>query len=87
MERSYRVPKGENWSRCVFVEQPDGSWKERTSCVVTHDSSGQRIEAGHRRALAVCRSYGVSGGPNEAARTKTMTALRSYLYKHLLEGR
>ncbi len=87
MERSYRVPKGENWSRCVFVEQPDGSWKERTSGVVTHDSSGQRIEAGYRRALAVCRSYGVSGGPNEAARTKTMTALRSYLYKHLLEGR
>src|SRR4029077_6791711 len=87
MERSYRVANGENWSRCVFVEQPDGSWKERTSGVVTHDSSGRRIEAGYRRALAVCRSYGVSGGPNAAARTKTMIALRSYLHKHLLEGR
>jgi dienelactone hydrolase len=87
MERSYRVANGENWSRCVFVEQPNGSWKERTSGVVTHDSSGRRIEAGYRRALAVCRSYGVSGGPNAAARTKTMIALRSYLHKHLLEGR
>jgi dienelactone hydrolase len=86
-ERSYAVANGENWSRCVFVEQPDGSWTERTSGVVTHDSRGQRIEAGYRRALAVCRGYGVSGGPNEAARTKAMAALKGYLHKHLLEGR
>ena len=83
-QRSYRVPNGENWSRCVFLEQPDGSWRERTSGVVTHDSSGQRIEAEYRRALAVCRSNGVSGGPNAAARTKAMAALKSYLHKHLL---
>ena len=86
-ERAYRLRNGENWSRCVFAEQPDGSWKERTSGVVTHDSGGQRIEANYRRALAVCRSYGVSGGPNAAARTQTMAALRSYLLKHLLEAR
>jgi dienelactone hydrolase len=86
-ERSYRLANGENWSRCVFVEQPDGSWTERSSGVVTHDSRGQRIEAGYRRALAACRGYGVSGGPNEAARTKAMLALKGYLHKHLLEGR
>jgi dienelactone hydrolase len=86
-EHSYRLAKGENWSRCVFVEQADGSWTERTSGVLTHDSRGQRIESGYRRALAVCRGYGVSGGPNEAARTKAMAALNGYLHKHLLEGR
>jgi dienelactone hydrolase len=84
-ERPYRVPNGENWSRCVFAEQADGTWKERTSGLVTHDSRGQRVEASYRRALAVCRSHGVSGGPNAAARTQSMAALRSYLVKHLLE--
>ncbi|HEU0158222.1 MAG TPA: hypothetical protein VFR00_02860, partial [Hyphomicrobiaceae bacterium] len=68
-----------------FAEQADGTWKERTSGLVTHDSRGQRVEASYRRALAACRSHGVSGGPNAAARTQSMAALRSYLVKHLLE--
>jgi dienelactone hydrolase len=80
----YRFPRGENWSRCVFVEQPDGTWKERTSGIATNTADGKRIETGYRQALARCRTYGVSGGPDEAAKANSMAALKSYVRRHLL---
>ena len=82
---TYRAASGENWSRCVFMEQPDGSWKERTSGRTTNDTSGKRIEAGYRQALAKCQTYGVSGGPNAAAKAKSMAELKTYVRRHLLE--
>lgn len=85
--RAFYVPSGENWSRCVFAQQADGSWRERTSGLTTNDATGRRIEASYGRALAACRTYGVSGGPNDAARTQSMAALKGYVQKHLLEGR
>jgi dienelactone hydrolase len=84
---AYSLPKGENWSRCVFVQQPDGSWRERTSGITSNDAKGQRIEASYKKALAACRTFGVSGGPNEAARTKSMAALKGYIQKHLIEAK
>ena len=44
---AYQNPRGENYSRCIFAQQPDGSWKERGSGAVTHDASSKPIEAGH----------------------------------------
>ena len=85
--RVYRVARGENYSRCVFEQQPDGTWKEASSGITTNDSKGQRIEHAYRRALAECRTYGVSGGPNEAARAQSMQALKTYVQRHLIEGR
>ena len=84
--RAYSLPKGENWSRCVFVEQADGFWKERMSGLTTNDSKGRPIEATYRKALAACRTYGVSGGPNEAAKAKSMSTFRDYVRKHLIEA-
>ena len=85
--RAYQVAQGENMSRCVFVQQPDGSWRETFSGVTTNDGKGQRIEGAYGRALAQCRTYGVSGGPDEAARTQSMQALKSYVQRHLIEAR
>jgi hypothetical protein len=85
--RGYNIPQGENYSRCIFVEQPDGRWKERTSGLMTNDSAGKRIEAAYKQALARCRTLGVSGGPNAAAKAKSMTDLKSYVQRHLLEGK
>jgi len=82
---AYQVPQGENYSRCVFAQQPDGTWKERTSGVITNDASGTRIEAGYKQALAKCLTHGVRGGPNEAAKTKAMADLKGYVQRHLLE--
>jgi dienelactone hydrolase len=84
--RAYSLPKGENWSRCVFVEQADGFWKERVSGLTTNDPKGRPIETAYRKALAACRTSGVSGGPNEAARAKSLAALKGYVQKHLIEG-
>jgi dienelactone hydrolase len=85
--RAYRVVRGENYSRCVFEQQPDGTWKEASSGITTNDSKGQRIEHAYRRALAECRTSGVSGGPNEAARAQSMQALKTYVQRHLIEER
>jgi dienelactone hydrolase len=84
---SYFDPRGENQSRCVFVQQPDGAWKERTSGLTTNDAQGLPIPAAYKRALAACRTYGVGGGPNEAAKAKAMAALKGYVQRHLLDAR
>ena len=84
--RAYSLPRGENWSRCVFVEQADGFWKERVSGLTTSDPKGRPIDAVYRKAVAACRTYGVSGGPNEAAKAKSLAALKGYVQKHLIEG-
>jgi dienelactone hydrolase len=83
----YFDPRGENQSRCVFVQQPDRTSKERTSGLTTNDAQGRPIPAVYKRALAACRTYGVSGGPNEAAKAKAMAALRRYVQRHLLDAR
>jgi dienelactone hydrolase len=85
--QAYQIAEGENYRHCVFQEQPDGRWKERTSGLITNDSTGKRIEASYRQALAKCRTLGVSGGPNAAAKAKSMIDLKSYVQRHLLEGK
>jgi hypothetical protein len=71
----------------VFVQQPNGSWKERISGITTMDAKGQRNEEANKRALAACRTLGVSGAPDPEARTKSMAALKSYVQRHLLDGK
>lgn len=86
-ESAYSVAKGENYSRCIFDEQSDGTWKERTSGVTTNDAQGKRIEAGYKAALAACRTLGVSGGPNAAAKTASMSELKAAVRQYLLDGK
>jgi dienelactone hydrolase len=81
---AYRNPRGENYSRCIFAQQSDGSWQERVSGATTNDASGKRVEAGYKQALARCRTFGVSGGPNAAARAEALTDLKTYVQRHLL---
>lgn len=85
--QTYNSAQGENYSRCVFVQQPDGSWKERTSGITTVDAKGQRNKEANQKAIAVCRTLGVSGAPDPEARTKSMAALKSYVQRHLLDGK
>ena len=51
------------------------------------DAKGQRNDAGLKQALSACRTLGVSGGPNAAAKTKAMADLKGYVQRHLLEGK
>jgi dienelactone hydrolase len=84
--QAYDLPEGENYSRCLFNQQPDGSWKERTSGITTVDAKGQRLEEANKKALAACRTLGVSGGPDPEAKAKAMAALKSYVQRHLLDS-
>ena len=81
------MAKGENYSRCVFVQQPNGTWKERVSGITTMDVKGKRDEEANNKALAACRTLGVSGAPDPEAKTKAMAALKSYVQRHLLDGK
>jgi dienelactone hydrolase len=83
-ERPYSNPKGENWSRCIFEEQADGSFKERFSGLVTNDAKGRSIEANRQKALSLSRTYGIRGGPNAAAKTAFLEDLKAAVRRHLL---
>jgi dienelactone hydrolase len=82
-DRAYDDPKGENSSRCIYEEQPDGSWKERVSGQITF-ANGKRNEAGAAAAIAACRTYGVSGGPHPAAAAAAMTDIKTAIRNRLL---
>lgn len=84
-ERDYSDPKGENWSRCIFEEQADGTIKERVSGAITF-AAGKPIEAGMAAARAACVKRGVEGGPNPAAKAAAMADLKDAVKKHLLGG-
>ena len=87
IDTTYSVAKGENWSKCIFEEQPDGTYKDRVTGEIVSDKQGKTIEAGRARALAACRTYGVSGGLHARTRAAALVDLKTYVRKHLLEGR
>ena len=83
-DKAYSIAKGENWSRCVFEQQADRSWKEQVSGLLTSDAKGQQIAAAHQAALAKCRTLGVSGGPNPVAKAAAMSDLKAAIRASLL---
>ena len=84
--RAYFDPKGENYAKCVFQQQADRSWVERASGVMTIGTDGRPIQGALAKAFAVCRTLGVSGGPNDAAARQSMEDLKGYVRRHLLGG-
>ncbi|TAJ25525.1 MAG: hypothetical protein EPO67_20815 [Reyranella sp.] len=82
----YTNPRGENYSKCVFQQQPDRSWVERTSGVMTMGADGRPVQGALAKAFAACRTLGVSGGPNDAAAKQSMEDVKGYVKRHLLGG-
>jgi dienelactone hydrolase len=80
----YFVAQGENYSQCVTQQQADGSWKERKSGIPTIGTDGKPIPGAQAKALAACRTLGVSGGPNDAAAKQSMELLKGYVRRYLL---
>lgn len=77
-------PKGQNYSQCVYQEQPDGSWVERKSRVVVAKADGRWIPDAEAKAANVCRTLGVSGGPDSEAGKQAHADLRTYVQRYLL---
>jgi dienelactone hydrolase len=84
--KPYFDRQGENYAHCVFQQQADGSYIERTSGVMAYGPGGKPVPGAQAKALSDCRTLGVSGGPNDAARTQSMEDLKTYVRRHLLGG-
>ena len=84
--KPYFDRQGENFSQCVFQQQADGSYVERKSGIKTISADGKPIAGAQANAFSACRTLGVSGGPNDAARTQSMEDLKTYVRRHLLGG-
>src|SRR5207302_4396765 len=80
----YFNPQGENYSQCVTQQQADGSWKERKSGITTVGTDSKPIPSSLSKAMAGCRTLGVSGGGNDAAARQSMDDLKSYVRRYLL---
>lgn len=74
--KAWSYPNGENYSKCVYVEQPDRSWVEQTSGLTTMGRDGRTIPDPARQALAKCKTFGVSGAPDEDVKAKSLAALK-----------
>lgn len=74
--RPWSYPNGENYSKCTYVEQPDRSWVEQASGLTTTGSDGKAIIDTARKALAACKTLGVSGAPDEDVKAKSLEALK-----------
>lgn len=86
---AYNNPGGENYSRCVALQRADDTYVERGSGTVIGSSAADGwLVLGPQAAktIAACRTLGVSGGPNEAARTQAMDDVKTYVRRHLLGG-
>lgn len=83
--RAYSNPRGENYSQCVFQQQPDDSFVERKSGVTTNTADGRPVQGAMAKALAGCRTLGVSGGLQDAAAAQALVDLKSYV-RHELQG-
>ena len=77
--RAYSIPRGENYSRCIFEEQADGSWIEKFSRIQINDSRGIQIADKYAAALAACRTLGVRGGPNPAVKAQAIADLERFV--------
>jgi dienelactone hydrolase len=82
--RAYFNPKGENYAQCVVQQQANGSWIERKSGVTTIGTDGKLIAGAQAKAVAACRTLGVSGGANDAAAKQSMEDLKAQMRRHLL---
>jgi dienelactone hydrolase len=74
--KPWSYPNGENYSKCVYVEQPDRSWVEQTSGLTTMGRDGRTIPDAARQALATCKTFGVSGAPDDEVKAASLAALK-----------
>lgn len=79
--RAYTLARGENYSRCIFVEQADGTWVETTSGARITDAQGRRLPDGFAAAMKGCRTLGVEGGPNAAVKAQAIAEMQAAVKK------
>jgi dienelactone hydrolase len=74
--KAWSYPNGQNFSKCVYIESADRSWTEQTSGVMIAGVGGKAIEGASQKAMAGCRTNGVSGAPDAEVKEKSLEALK-----------
>ncbi|MGE0280537.1 MAG: dienelactone hydrolase family protein [Rhizobiaceae bacterium] len=75
---NWQNAKGENYSKCRFIETAPGRWVERTSQIEI-ENNGRPIPENRKKALSKCIRYGVSGGYNPEAAKQSIRVIESEL--------
>ncbi len=75
----WKLARGENYRRCLFAENADGTWTERTSGVVTNDARGRPIPGAAGKAMATCRTLGVEGGLHGETKARSLKDLLEFI--------
>jgi len=81
---TWRAARAQVFRNCIFAQQANGSWIERTSGIRFIDPNGRRDRAAYTKAIDTCRSTGASGGLHAPTRTRSLVDLKSYVRRHLL---
>lgn len=75
----WKNPRGENYRRCLFAENADGTWTERTSGVQTNDARGRPIPGAAGKAMATCRTLGVEGAAHGETKAQSLKELLDFI--------
>jgi len=74
--KAWTYSNGENYSKCIYIEQADHSWVEQTSGLTTTGRDGKVNREAAQKALAACRTLGVSGAPDPETKAQSLAALK-----------
>lgn len=84
-------PQGENITRCVWQQGPDGLWRERTSGItgISLFRIGQTAatEEAYRQSRAACRTLGTETQGDAALRGRAVGEVAGFLKTHVIDVR
>ncbi|HVY12376.1 MAG TPA: dienelactone hydrolase family protein [Alphaproteobacteria bacterium] len=77
------MPEAENYLKCLFEQQKDGSWTEKSSGI-----SGMKNLLGplYNKAVSTCSTKGAGGAYNEAMAKEAMQDIKAIVQKDLLRA-
>ena len=84
---AYRIAKGENYSKCVFAEQPDGTWKERISGATTIDAKGRATMQAETGPVSLPERWALAAGPTPRPRQRPWLTSRVMCSGTSVEGK
>lgn len=82
----WRVPKGENYSGCRFIETKPRIWIEKRSGIEIANEHGA-LPNNRKMALSKCLTYGVSGGYSPTAAAQSLKLIKDYVMQVKAAGK
>ncbi|MBR0673587.1 dienelactone hydrolase family protein [Neoroseomonas soli] len=84
-------PQGENITRCVWQQGPDGLWRERASGVtgvsLFRIGANEATVAAYQRSREACRRLGTETQGDAALRGRAVGEVTGHMRQHVIEAR